>query len=184
MIAGPLDCTQAMNQQQELRFPIPSVNAPGEAIFGDVCPPSHCGAGTVALDVYRYLKDTAGNQTGYIKRVKGRPVKDIARDLSEVIKGMNFEWDCLGQAFKYAVGGLSPDTECPEHRGGVVVYARHGGSEGHVVCVELVIQPEPGEPGGDGTSMRHMTLFMVKTFAGAAYATRIANRLSKALGVL
>jgi hypothetical protein len=32
--------------------------------------------------------------------------------------------------------------------------------------------------------MLHMTLFMVKTFGGAAYATRIANKLAKALGVL
>lgn len=178
-----------MTQQLDINFPppppvtIPGQYGQGEPVFGDVCPSTHCGSGTVALSVYRYLRDSTGKQTSYIRREKGRPVKDIAAELSEVIKGMNFEWDTLGQPFKYNIGGLTPDTECPEATGGVCVYARHGGSEGHVVCVELMIQPARDEIGGDGTSMRHMTLFMVKTFGGAAYATRIANKLAKALGV-
>lgn len=177
-----------MNEQIDITFPPPPpVTIPGqyggEPVFGDVCPPSHCGSGTVATSVYRYLRDSTGKQTGYIRREKGRPVKDIAADLSKVIKGMNFEWDTLGQPFKYKAGDLTPETECPEATGGLCVYARHGGSEGHVVCVELIIQPKHDERGGDGTGQHHMTLFMVKTFAGAAYATRIANKLAKALGV-
>lgn len=179
-----------MTQQLDINFPppppvtIPGQYGQGEPVFGDVCPSTHCGAGTVALSVYRYLKDSTGKQTQYIRREKGRPVADIAADLSKVIEGMNFEWDTLGQAFKYNVGGLSANDECPEADGGVCVYARHGGSEGHVVCVELIIKSEQHEPGSfGGSAHRHMTLFMVKTFGGAAYATRIANKLAKALGV-
>lgn len=183
MIGVPHGGRKTMTQQTELRFPIPSVNAPGEAILGEVCPPSNCGAGQVALDVWRYLKDTSGRQTTYIKRAKGRPVKEIACDLSLVIKDMTCEWDTLGQPFNFNIGGFSRETECPDHNG-LAVYTTHGGSEGHLVHVELRIQPEPGEPGSDGTSMRHMTLFMVKVLTGIEDARAIQHKLEEVLGVL
>jgi hypothetical protein len=167
-----------MEQQIEIRFPIPGVDNQGPALFGSLCP----SAAEVPLDIYRYLKDTSGRQTTYIKREKGRPVNAIAADLHAIIAGMDYEWATLGQAFKYGVGKLTPETECPEHSG-VCVYARHGGSEGHIVCIELILQPKHGEPGGDGSAMLHMCLFMVKTFNGAAGAGLIADKLAKALGV-
>ncbi len=159
---------------------IPGVNAPGAPIFGEVC--ENQGA-PVQTDEYRYLKTTLGQQTDYIKRAKGRPVGEIARDLSKAISGMTFEWDTLGQAFNFKIGGLTRETECPEHHG-LAIYVLHGGSEGHLVHVDLRVQPTLEEPGGDGTSMRHMTLFMVKVLTGVEDAQAVARKLEEVLGVL
>jgi hypothetical protein len=177
-----------MSQQIDINFPppppvtIPGQYGQGEYVFGDICPHRP----RVATDVWRYLKDSTGKQTTLIRRVCGRAVKDIAADLYasiDGVEGLEFEWATLGQPFKYKLGGLGPETECPEHHG-QAVYVMHGGSEGHLVHVDLRIQPERGEPGGDGTAMRHMTLFMVKTLSGSDVAQAIARKLEEVLGVL
>jgi len=132
----------------------------------------------VPTSEWRYVLDVNGKKTGAIKRAKGRTVGDIAVGLSKGIKGLNFEWDTLGQPYKYRVGeGAGPLTECPDHDG-IAVYVTHGGSEGHLVHVDLMIGIE-GQP-----HKVHKKLFMVKTFAGAAYATRIAHRVMRLMGVL
>ncbi len=172
--------------QTEINFPppvpvtIPSLYDSRPPVFGDVWSGYD---GVIQTDVQRYLKDSAGKQTGYIKREKGRPVGEIAADLSKAIEGMTFEWDTLGQAFNFKIGGLSRETECPEHHG-IAIYCMHGGSEGHLVHVDLRVQPELGERGGDGTSMVHMTLFMVKVLTGVDDAQAIARKLEEVLGVL
>jgi hypothetical protein len=96
---------------------------------------------------------------------------------------MTFEWDTLGQSFNFKIGGRSRMTECPEHHG-IAIYVMHGGSEGHLVHVDLRLQPSPEEPGGDGTSMQLVTLFMVKVLTGVGDAQAIARKLEEALGVL
>jgi hypothetical protein len=185
---GPVG-TRTMDDQLDIAFPPPPpVTIPGqydgkEPVFGDVCPPNMRGC-TIATDEYRYLKDSTGKQTSYIRRTKGRPVRDIAVDLHEVIKDMPcYEWATLGQAYKYSVGADSPSTECPAHDG-LVVYVKHGGSEGHLVCVEMVISPNDHGKGPLGWHSIHKTLFMVKTLSGIAAAKRISNKLTKALGLL
>lgn len=160
---------------------VPGVHDGRPVVFGAICPPDRHGC-KISTAVWRYCIDEDGKQTTYIKREKGRPVCDIAADLETLIKRMNFEWATLGQPYKYKVGDLTPETECPDHNG-IAVYVTHGGSEGHLVHVEIKVPPSHGEPGFEA-SMRHTTLFMVKTFAGPAYAQRIATKIAKALGVL
>lgn len=178
LIEGPGGCRGVM--QTELRFPIPGANAVGEPIFGDVCTN---GNPPVPTQVWRYLKDTSGQQTTYVKREKGRQVGAIAADLSKAIEGMTFEWDTLGQPFNFKIDGRSRTTECPDHHG-IAIYVMHGGSEGHLVHVDLRLQPGPEEPGGDGSSMQHVTLFMVKVLTGVEDAQVIARKLEEVLGVL
>ena len=177
------------NDQLDISFPPPPpVTIPGqydgkEPVFGDVCPPNMRGC-TIATDEYRYLKDSTGKQTGYIRRTKGRPVNKIAADLTKVIADMPcYEWATLGQAYKYSLGGDKPDTECPEHNT-LIVYVKPGGSEGHLVCIEMVIDPKDHGVGPYGCHTINKTLFMVKTLSGIAAAKRIANKLTKALGLL
>jgi hypothetical protein len=159
---------------------IPGEYGKGEYVFGDVCPPDHYGC-KVATDEQRYLKDSEGNQTGYIRRVKGRPVKDIAADLTDAIKDdENIEWATLGQGYKYKVGTDTPETECPRFDSLIVYYTR-GGSEGHLVHVEMVFVPECGV--GDGSYVIHKTLYMVKTLMGVEHARQITERLQSLLGV-
>lgn len=175
-------------EQLDITFPAPApVTIPGqygqgEYVYGDVCPPRE---GEIATAEYRYLRDSTGKQTSFIRRTKGRPVKDIAADLTNVIKHMPcFEWAVLGQGYKYKAGTDTPDTECPVHNE-IIVYVKQGGSEGHLVCVELVILP-PEEVGVRGPYSAHSinkTLFMVKTLSGVIAAKRIANKLTKALGL-
>ena len=112
-------------------------------------------------------------------RVGGRPVQDIAADLSKVIADMDYEWSTLGQGYKYRAGTDTPETECPDHNG-LAVYVTHGGSEGHLVHVDLILLPE----GGDGSYMIHKKLFMVKTFGGAKAGQEICLKLQTALNVL
>lgn len=149
----------------------------GEPVFGDVCPADHRGC-TIALDEYRYLKDVEGNQTSYIRRTRGRQVNEIATDLTKAIRRYNFEWATLGQTYKYNVLGDSPTDECPK-ADRIAVYVTHGGSEGHLVHVDIQWGSEERT-----TTMTCKTLFMVKTFGGAAYAQKIATKIAKLLGVL
>lgn len=174
-------------EQLDIAFPppppvtIPSLYDGKDPVFGNLCPPNMRGC-TIATDEYRYLKDSTGKQTSYIRRTRGRPVKDIAADLRSLVEGMNYEWAILGQQYKYNLGGDSPETECPD--AGLIVYVKQGGSEGHLVCVELVIDPKDYGKGPHGIHSINKTLFMVKTLGGIAPAKRIANKLSKALGLL
>jgi hypothetical protein len=176
-------------EQLDIAFPppppvtVPSVHNELPPVFGDLCPPNHRGC-TIATDVYRYLKDSTGKQTSYIRRTNGRPVKEIAADLNAVIADMPcYEWATLGQQYKYNIGGDTPETECPEHQN-IIVYVKHGGSEGHLVCVELVIDPKDHGKGPHGCHSINKTLFMVKTLSGIPAAKRICNKLTKVLGLL
>jgi hypothetical protein len=154
---------------------IPSVNAPGEPLLGDVCPNR---SAPVSTDVWRYLKDTSGQQTGYIKRDHGRPVKDIAADLVKALNGMDYEWAILGQGYKYGWGTDTPNTECPQYAH-LAVYTTSGGSEGHLVHVDLIINV-PNEPSYQVSKK----LFMAKVLTGSDEAQLIARKLEEVLGVL
>lgn len=149
-------------------------------ILGDVCPADQRGC-DVALDVYHYLMDEQGNRTGYIRRTGGRPVQDIAADLSRALHETNeddFEWATLGQVYKYGEGsrlGTSPTTECPD--GNPIVYVTPGGSEGHLVHVDVKVSTKSAHA-------ECYCIFMVKTLSGREAAKRIEERLAGLLGVL
>lgn len=149
--------------------------------FGNICPANQRGC-DIAIDVYRYLLDETGNQTGYIRRVAGRPVQDIAADLSAALRETHnddYEWATLGQCYKYGEGtklGVNPMTECPD--GNPIVYVTPGGSEGHLVHVDVKIN-KPGVVHAECSC-----IFMVKTLSGRDAAKRIEERLASLLGVL
>ncbi len=175
-------------EQLSIDFPPPPrATIPGQDddqpfVYGDICPPNARGC-TIATDEWRYLKDSTGKQVGYVQRVKGRPVKDIAADIDGALRDFpalyeEIEWTTLGQGYKYKQGSDTPDTECPRHNG-LVVYYTHGGSEGHLVNVDMRIVPEHG----DGTYMIHKKLFMVKTLMGREHAHNITEKLLELLGV-
>ena len=147
----------------------------GTPRFGRVCAPQE----TIPTDVWAYKLDAEGNETQYIGRVGGRKVGEILADVQKATKRSNYEYMTLGGHFKYIQAtpenNRGYDIECPEFHS-LAVYVTHGGSEGHLVHVDLMIRDERG-------NVTAKNLIFVKTFGGLAYARKLSNRIADLMGV-
>jgi hypothetical protein len=143
--------------------------------FGRVCAPQE----KVPTDVWAYKLDAEGNETQYIGRVCGRKVGEILADVQKATKRSNYEYMTLGGHFKYIQAtpenNRGYDIECPEFHS-LAVYVTHGGSEGHLVHVDIMSRDAEG-------NVTAKNLIFVKTFGGLAYARKLSNRIADLMGV-
>lgn len=132
----------------------------------------------IPTDIWAHTLKEDGSETGYIKRRCGRPVGDIAEDLTKAYADdpdyrFDYEYLTLDHSYKYSDG--SPEDECPEGVG-FACYATTGGSEGHLVHIDILVKdPNGGRPILQG-------LVFIKTFQGMEVAQRMANKAAVLLG--
>jgi hypothetical protein len=129
--------------------------------------------GLVLEDWAPLVEKATGEETGYVRRVKGRPLSEICEKLSEGLESAGLRID------EYF--GISADAECshkletwPEGVVEIMVYAVVGGSEGHYVHVDVLIRQDWGRPNRIG-------MFTAKTFLGMEHALRLSNELTRML---
>lgn len=115
-----------------------------------------------------------GEETGYTKRVKGRPLAEILKKLSSGLEDAGFridEYFDVGSDARYT----REWTEWPANVRRVAVFAVEGGSEGHYVHVD-VYTPNKAANGLEVTNV-----FLLKTFLGMEHALRLSNELTRLL---
>jgi len=123
------------------------------------------------VDVYRrILRD--GVVTGYLKRVGGRPIREVYADACAELAKRGIEID----EYLHSAIDLQPDGEWPANVRWVACYPVTGGSEGHYVHVDLIC----AETGA--RDFVRKPIMLGKTFRGMAYAAKMANALAEILG--
>jgi len=119
-----------------------------------------------------------GEETGLIRRVRGRKLTTILKSLSNYLESEGLMVDEYFDVCTSARLGdgrnMEPIEEWPEGVVHVMVYAVEGGSEGHYVHIDVRIMGDGYEP----PTVRGM--FLLKTFLGLRHAQRLANVLTEA----
>ena len=132
----------------------------------------------IPTDIWACSLKEDGTETGFIKRRCGRAVGDIANDLVKAYEDdpdYKFEYEYLTLDYRYKYDGGSSKDECPEGVG-FACYATTGGSEGHLVHIDILVK----DPKGGRPALQN--LVFIKTFQGMEVAQRMANKAAVLLG--
>lgn len=138
---------------------------------------------TIPLEIWRYtLDERGGEQTGRCVRVAGRPVPEVMADLERALSAEDLvdEYFALGLPYKYDLD-RKPYTpmDWPENCRWIACYATTGGSEGHYVNVDIIL--DNGKQGKEADWLR-VSIATIKTFKGMEHARKIAARCADLLG--
>ena len=132
----------------------------------------------IPTDIWACRLNEDGSETGYVNRRCGRPVGEIAEDLTKAYADddeYRFDYEYLTLDHKWLYDGGTSKDECPEVIG-FACYATTGGSEGHLVHIDILVKdPNGGRPALQG-------LVFIKTFQGMEVAQRMANKAAVLLG--
>lgn len=147
--------------------------------------------GVVATEVWKYVLDENGAETGRIVRVAGLPVIEVARALAKSLEATrNFytdekersslidEYTAIGHEYQYGEMKLADTPVDWPANAEVECSAVRGGSEGHYVHVDMVVPPPPYTKGRP----QHIRLLTVKTFRGFDHAWLIAKTATVLMG--
>jgi hypothetical protein len=119
------------------------------------------------------VEKATGESVGLMRRVKGRPLAEILKKLSSGLQDAGLIVD---EYFD-----VSPDAryeqkldEWPENAWRILCFAVEGGSEGHYVHVDVLLQQPYAPP-------KYVSMFLLKTFLGLEHALRLSNELTRLL---
>jgi hypothetical protein len=105
--------------------------------------------------------------------IMGRPLAEILKKLSSGLQDAGLIVD---EYFD-----VSPDAryeqkldEWPENAWRILCFAVEGGSEGHYVHVDVLLQQPYAPP-------KYVSMFLLKTFLGLEHALRLSNELTRLL---
>jgi len=190
------DPTSAVETQAD-PYAITDKDLVGE-VSTPICAPGH---DTIPLDVWRKILDPNTRQsTGYVKRERMRTLEEVFQDLHKRLdvvicdkcgherprkageycskhKGCGGEYSWFLDEYFHGPDPLERTNKnpVPHNWRWIACYPVTGGSEGHYVHVEFIV--DNGKAG-----LEHVRLALGKTFKGFDHAAEMARRCARLLG--